>query len=180
MVFNSLSFAIFLPIVLIGYYLLPFRGQNRLLLAASLVFYAWWDWRFLGLLGLTIVVDYYASHAIRKAPTPKLKLRWLRLSLLSNLAVLGVFKYFNFFITSFGSLLTDIGLAVHPATLHLALPIGISFYTFMSMAYVIDVYWGKFEPADSFFDFALFVSYFPHLVAGPILRAHQLLPQLTR
>jgi D-alanyl-lipoteichoic acid acyltransferase DltB (MBOAT superfamily) len=159
---------------------LPFRGQNRFLLLASLIFYAWWDWRFLALLGLTIVVDYYASHAIHRASTQKLKLRWLRLSLLSNLTVLGIFKYSNFFVTSFISALTRIGFQVHPVTIQLALPIGISFYTFMSMAYVIDVYWGKFEPVRNFFDFALFVSYFPHLVAGPILRAHQLLPQLTR
>jgi D-alanyl-lipoteichoic acid acyltransferase DltB (MBOAT superfamily) len=180
LVFNSLAFAIFLPIVLLGYYLLGQRGQNRFLLLASLVFYAWWDWRFLALLGLTIVVDYYASHAIKNAPTQKLKLRWLRLSLASNLSVLAVFKYCNFFVTSFESLLTQVGFHVHPVTIQLALPIGISFYTFMSMAYVIDVYWGKFEPVDNFFDFALFVSYFPHLVAGPILRAQQLLPQLTR
>ena len=180
MVFNSLAFAIFLPIVLIGYYLLPFRGQNRLLLLASLVFYAWWDWRFLGLLGLTIVVDYYASHAIKNATSHKMKLRWLRLSLGCNLTVLGIFKYSNFFIKSFESALTSFGFQVHPVTLQLALPIGISFYTFMSMAYVIDVYWERFEPASSFWDFALFVSYFPHLVAGPILRAHQLLPQLVK
>jgi alginate O-acetyltransferase complex protein AlgI len=186
MVFNSLAFAIFLPIVLIGYYLLPFKGQNRFLLLASLVFYAWWDWRFLGLLGLTVVVDYYASHAIARArggnrdgrPTARMKL-WLRLSIGCNLAVLGVFKYANFGITSFEAMLRGIGFHVNPITIQLALPIGISFYTFMSMAYVIDVYWGKFEPVDDFFDFALFVSYFPHLVAGPILRAHQLLPQLT-
>ncbi len=180
MVFNSLAFAIFLPIVLLGYYLLPFKGQNRFLLVASLFFYAWWDWRFLGLLGLTIVVDYYASHAIKRAATQRLKLRWLRISLISNLSVLGLFKYSNFFISSLEAVLTRIGFHVHPITLQLALPIGISFYTFMSMAYVIDVYWGKFEPVDNFFDFALFVSYFPHLVAGPILRAHQLLPQLTK
>jgi len=179
-VFNSLAFAIFLPIVLLGYYLLPFKGQNRFLLVASLFFYAWWDWRFLGLLGLTIVVDYYASHAIKRAATQRLKLRWLRISLISNLSVLGLFKYSNFFISSLEAVLTRIGFHVHPITLQLALPIGISFYTFMSMAYVIDVYWGKFEPVDNFFDFALFVSYFPHLVAGPILRAHQLLPQLTK
>src|ERR1019366_2876779 len=101
MVFNSLAFAIFLPIVLIGYYLLPFKGQNRFLLVASLVFYAWWDWRFLGLLSLTIVVDYYASHAIKRAATKKQKLLWLRLSLASNILVLSVFKYGNFFISSF-------------------------------------------------------------------------------
>ena len=180
MVFNSLAFAIFLPIVLVGYYLLPFKWQNRFLLVASLVFYAWWDWRFLFLLGLTIVVDFYASHAIHRAETQKLKLRWLRISLFSNLGVLGVFKYSNFFISSFSSMLVEMGFRVHPATLELALPIGISFYTFMSMSYVIDVYWGKFQPVDNFLDFALFVSYFPHLVAGPIMRAEQLMPQIMQ
>ncbi len=180
MVFNSLAFAIFLPIVLIGYYLLPFKGQNRFLLVASLFFYAWWDWRFLFLLGLTIVVDYYSSQAIKRATEKKIKLRWLRLSLGSNLLVLSIFKYSNFFISSFAAMLTQIGFHVHPVTLQLALPIGISFYTFMSMSYVIDVYWGKFDPAENFWDFALFVSYFPHLVAGPILRAGQLLPQIMK
>jgi alginate O-acetyltransferase complex protein AlgI len=190
MVFNSLAFAIFLPIVLIGYYLLPYKNegykwQNRFLLLASLVFYAWWDWRFLGLLGLTVVVDYYASHKIAEdrgqdgRATQRSKL-WLKLSIGCNLAVLAVFKYLNFGVATFGSLLHTIGFQVHPVTLQLALPIGISFYTFMSMAYVIDVYRGEFEPVKDFFDFALFVSYFPHLVAGPILRAHQLLPQLTK
>src|SRR5436189_596259 len=110
MVFNSLAFAIFLPIVLVGYYLLPYKGdgykwQNRFLLVASLVFYAWWDWRFLALLGLTVAVDYYASHKIKDAPTQHLKKRWLQLSLGCNLAVLALFKYLNFGITSFESLL---------------------------------------------------------------------------
>ena len=180
MVFNSLAFAIFLPIVLIGYYLLPFKGQNRFLLLASLFFYAWWDWRFLFLLGFTICVDYYASQAIFRAQTKKQKLKWLRLSLVTNILVLSTFKYCNFFISSFEAMLRAIGFHVHPATLQLALPIGISFYTFMSMSYVIDVYRGTFEPSESFWDFALFVSYFPHLVAGPILRAHQLLPQIRK
>src|SRR5581483_4960583 len=180
MVFNSFAFAIFLPLVLLGYYLLPFKGQNRFLLVASLVFYGWWDWRFLFLLGLTIAVDYYASHAIARAPTKEKKLRWLRISLGTNILVLSVFKYCNFFISSCEGLLHTLGFQVHPVTLQLALPIGISFYTFMSMSYVIDVYWGKFPPAENFFDFALFVSYFPHLVAGPILRAGQLLPQIER
>ncbi len=180
MVFNSLAFAIFLPIVLVGYYLLSFKGQNRFLLLASLFFYAWWDWRFLFLLALTISVDFYASQAIHRAQTKKLKLRWLRLSLASNILVLSVFKYCNFFVSSFEGLLHTIGFQVHPITIELALPIGISFYTFMSMSYVIDVYWGKVQPEESFWDFALFVSYFPHLVAGPIMRAEQLLPQFKK
>ncbi|MEI8135107.1 MAG: MBOAT family O-acyltransferase [bacterium] len=180
MIFNSLAFAIFLPIVLALYYLLPFKGQNRMLLFASLFFYAWWDWRFLGLLALTIVVDFYASHAVYRATSQKIKKRWMLLSVISNVGVLVIFKYSDFFLKSFAVVLTKIGFAVHLPTLALVLPIGISFYTFMSMAYVIDVYRGQLKPTPHLFDFSLFVCYFPHLVAGPILRAPQLLPQLTQ
>jgi alginate O-acetyltransferase complex protein AlgI len=180
MIFNSLVFAIFLPIVLALYYILPFKGQNRMLLVASLFFYAWWDWRFLGLLALTILIDFYASHAVYRATTHKAKKRWMLLSVSSNIAVLVIFKYTDFFIKSFALALTKMGFSVHLPTLELVLPIGISFYTFMSMAYVIDVYRGQLKPTEHLFDFALFVCYFPHLVAGPILRAPQLLPQLTQ
>jgi alginate O-acetyltransferase complex protein AlgI len=180
MIFNSLAFAIFLPVVLLLYYLLPFKWQNRMLLGASLFFYGWWDWRFLGLLALTILVDFYASHAVFKARTHREKKRWMLVSVISNVGVLAIFKYSDFFLQSFSSVLSSIGFTVHIELLRLVLPIGISFYTFMSMAYVIDVYRGELEPTSSLFDFALFVCYFPHLVAGPILRAPQLLPQLTR
>jgi alginate O-acetyltransferase complex protein AlgI len=179
MIFNSLAFAIFLPVVLALYYILPFKGQNRMLLLASLFFYAWWDWRFLGLLALTILIDFYASHAVFRSTTQKAKKRWMLLSISSNVLVLLIFKYSNFFIQSFANLLSKFGFAVHTPILQLVLPIGISFYTFMSMAYVIDVYRGQLKPTPHLFDFALFVCYFPHLVAGPILRASQLLPQLT-
>ncbi|MDP4221091.1 MAG: MBOAT family O-acyltransferase [Bacteroidota bacterium] len=179
MIFNSLAFAIFLPVVLALYYVLPFKGQNRMLLVASLFFYAWWDWRFLGLLALTILIDFYASHAVYRAKTHKEKKRWMLISIISNITVLVIFKYSNFFVQSFASMLTKMGFAVHAPILQLVLPIGISFYTFMSMAYVIDVYRGELTPTRHLFDFALFVCYFPHLVAGPILRAPQLLPQLT-
>jgi alginate O-acetyltransferase complex protein AlgI len=178
-IFNSLAFAVFLPLVLIAYYLSPFKWQNRLLLVASLVFYAWWDWRFLALLGATILIDFYVSHAVHRAPTQKLKKRWLLVTLVSNIAVLVIFKYSNFFIDSATRFFSLFGYIAHPVFLEIVLPIGISFYTFMSMAYVIDVYRGDLEPTPSLFDFALFVCYFPHLVAGPILRAPQLLPQLT-
>lgn len=179
MIFNSLAFAIFLPVVLALYYILPFKGQNRMLLVASLFFYAWWDWRFLGLLALTILIDFYASHAIYRAKTHVRKKQWMLLSIISNVTVLVIFKYSNFFVQSFAAVLTKLGFSVHVSTLALVLPIGISFYTFMSMAYVIDVYRGQLTPTHHLFDFALFVCYFPHLVAGPILRAPQLLPQLT-
>lgn len=179
MIFNSAAFAVFLPIVLILYYLLPFKWQNRLLLVASLFFYAWWNWKFLGLLGLTILVDFLASHGVYNAQSQTKKKRWLLASLISNTAVLVIFKYSNFFIQSFAEMLGTMGFQAHLPTLALVLPVGISFYTFMSMAYVIDVYRGELKPTSSLFDFALFVCYFPHLVAGPILRAPQLLPQLT-
>lgn len=179
MIFNSLAFAIFLPIVLALYYVLPFKGQNRMLLAASLFFYAWWDWRFLGLLALTILIDFYASHAVYRAKTHRRKKQWMLLSVISNVSVLVIFKYSNFFVKSFAVFLTKLGFSAHLPTLELVLPIGISFYTFMSMAYVIDVYREQLTPTTHLFDFALFVCYFPHLVAGPILRAPQLLPQLT-
>lgn len=179
MIFNSLAFAIFLPIVLALYYVLPFKGQNRMLLLASLFFYAWWDWRFLGLLALTILIDFYASHAVHRAKTHKRKKQWMLLSVITNVTVLVIFKYSNFFVQSFAVGLSNLGFVVHAPTLALVLPIGISFYTFMSMAYVIDVYRGQLTPTPHLFDFALFVCYFPHLVAGPILRAPQLLPQLT-
>jgi alginate O-acetyltransferase complex protein AlgI len=178
-IFNSLAFAVFLPLVLLLYYLSPFRWQNRLLLVASLIFYAWWDWRFLGLLAGTILVDFYVSHAVHRARDAKSRKRWLMVTLVSNILVLVIFKYSNFFIDSFSQFFSTFGFIVHPVFLDIVLPIGISFYTFMSMAYVIDVYRGDLEPTPSLFDFALFVSYFPHLVAGPILRAPQLLPQLT-
>lgn len=179
MIFNSLAFAVFLPLVLIAYYLSPFKGQNRILLVASLVFYAWWDWRFIGLLGATILIDFYVSHAVHRAQTKDSKKRWLLVTLISNIAVLVIFKYSNFFIDSAAHFFSIFGYIAHPVFLDIVLPIGISFYTFMSMAYVIDVYRGDLEPTPSLFDFALFVCYFPHLVAGPILRAPQLLPQLT-
>jgi alginate O-acetyltransferase complex protein AlgI len=180
MIFNSLAFAVFLPIVLIGYYLLSQKGQNRFLLLASLVFYAWWDWRFLSLLGATIAIDYYASHKVYESASATLKKRWMLVSVISNLLVLSIFKYSNFFVDSFAGLLGSMGLQAHLPVLQMVLPVGISFYTFMSMAYVIDVYRGELVPTNHFLDFALFVSYFPHLVAGPILRAPQLLPQLTK
>ena len=180
MIFNSLAFAIFLPVVLALYYLLPFKGQNRMLLAASLFFYAWWDWRFLGLLALTILIDFYASHAVYRATNHKRKKQWMLISIISNISVLVIFKYSNFFVQSFAVFLTKLGFSVTAPILQLVLPIGISFYTFMSMAYVIDVYRGELKPTPHLFDFALFVCYFPHLVAGPILRAPQLLPQLTK
>lgn len=185
MLFNSLAFAIFLPVVLAGYYLLrgSHKGQNRLLLAASLFFYACWDWRFLSLLFITMIVDFYVAAHLedlheRGAPDGRRR-RVLAISMFCNLAMLGFFKYCNFFIGSMQTLLTALHVPVHTHLLSIVLPVGISFFTFQSMSYTIDVYRGELKPTRDFWDFALFVSFFPHLVAGPIMRAVDLLPQIT-
>lgn len=178
MLFNSFDFFIFF-IVVYGLYLkLSHRPQNFLLLAASLIFYGYWDWRYLGLLGFTIGVDYFLGRKIYEAERIVSKKRFLFLSILSNLSILGFFKYFNFFSDSFSSLAGTFGWTVDPITLRVLLPVGISFYTFQSMSYTIDIYRGQLKPARTLVDFALYVAFFPQLVAGPIERATHLLPQV--
>ena len=180
MVFNSLQFVGFFVVVYGLYRLLPHRAQNVLLLAASYYFYAAWDWRFVFLLAGTTAIDYLVGRYLGRTDDPRLRRVALAASLTANLGVLGFFKYFNFFASSLASLFTLLGWRLDPITLHVILPIGISFYTFMSMSYVIDVYRREIEPVTSVVDFALFVSFFPHLVAGPILRASLLVPQIAR
>jgi alginate O-acetyltransferase complex protein AlgI len=184
LLFNSIEFVVFLPTILALYYLVNHRWQNRLLLAASLFFYGAWDSRFLWLLLATMVVDFYvASHLERlaeKGAPPRQRKTVLAISMAANLVCLGFFKYFNFFVSSFHDLLATLGWNTNLETLHIILPIGISFYTFQSMSYTIDVYRRELKPAESFLDFALFVSFFPHLVAGPIMRAVDLLPQILK
>ena len=180
MLFNSISFLIFLPIVLLGANGLPAGWRNRFLLAASYVFYGAWDWRFLLLLIATTGIDYLAARQIAVATTAARRRAFLLLSLGSNLVVLGFFKYYDFFVQSGAALLAALGLPASPWTLSVILPIGISFYTFQSMAYVIDVYRGRLPAVHDFRDYALAVAYFPQLVAGPISRMGQLLPQLQR
>jgi len=178
MLFNSESFLIFLPIVLLGAGLLPGVWRKHFLLAASYFFYGSWDWRFLGLIFLTTVVDYNVAHAVRRQVDPVVRKRWLLVSVIFNLGVLGFFKYFNFFVGSALSALESLGVPASAPTLQIILPVGISFYTFQSMSYVIDVYRRDMEPVTSFWDYALYVSYFPQLVAGPIERGSRLLPQI--
>ncbi len=180
MVFNSLQFAGFFLVVYALYRVLPHRAQNVMLLAASYYFYAVWDWRFVFLLAGTTAFDYLVARYLSRTAEPARRRAAVIASLTLNLAVLGFFKYFGFFAASLTSLFAAAGWHLDPVTLHIVLPIGISFYTFMSMSYVIDVYRHELEPADNFPDFALFVAYFPHLVAGPILRASLLLPQIAR
>lgn len=171
-------FAFFLLVGAV-YWALRTNGPRKLwLLAASYVFYAAWDWRFLGLIFATTAVDFYAARRIEAAPTKEAKRRWLRVSLGFDLGMLAFFKYFDFFIESGTGLLHVLGLKVEPMRLGIVLPIGISFYTFQSLSYTIDVYRGRLATRKSFLDYALFVSCFPQLLAGPIMRAAQYLPQL--
>jgi len=179
MPFNSLQFPLFFIIVFFLYLALKHKWQNRLLLVASCVFYAAWDWRFLGLVFISITTDYLCSLKIHASDSEKIKKRFLILSILINLSILGFFKYFNFFSANFAHLINLFGFTVHPYVFKIILPIGISFYTFKTMSYTIDVYTGKTEPTSSYLDYALFVIFFPLLLAGPIMRAGDLLAQIT-
>jgi alginate O-acetyltransferase complex protein AlgI len=180
MVFNSLEFVVFFVVVYALYRLLPHRAQNWMLVGASYYFYAAWDWRFLGLLVGSTVIDFFVGRYLGAVTDPRRRRLALVLSLAFNLGMLGVFKYFNFFADSLVRVFGWLGWTVDPVTVNVILPIGISFYTFMTISYVIDVYRRDIQPTSNFIDFALFVGYFPHLVAGPILRASLLLPQLAR
>jgi len=176
--FNTLDFGLFLVVVLALYYALPFRAQNVLLLVASYFFYGIWDWRFAGLLFFSTTVDFFLSLALGDSEDPRRRKLLLGASIAVNLGILGFFKYFNFFVDSAAALLERMGLEVPSVTLRVLLPVGVSFYTFQELSYTIDVYRRELRPARNFIDFALFVSFFPQLVAGPIERATALLPQI--
>lgn len=183
MLFNSLSFALFLPIVFFLYWFATkrnLRGQNILLLLASYYFYASWDWRFLFLLIFSTLLDYFSGIKIHAAGTQNKKKLWLWISIGINLGFLGVFKYFNFFASSFADALLLLGIKADPWTLEVILPVGISFYTFHGLSYVIDIYKNKIQPEKNLVDYSVFVSFFPLLVAGPIERATHLLPQIKK
>jgi len=178
MVFNSLHFLWFFVVVYALYRLLPHRAQNWLLLVASYYFYASWNWRFLGLLLASTIVDYSCGRLIERSSGPRRRKTLLCLSLGFNLTLLGFFKYFNFFADNLHGLFGALGWQLDFVTLRVVLPVGISFYTFVTMSYVIDVYRREIPSTRNLLDFAVFVAYFPHLVAGPILRASKLLPQI--
>jgi len=183
LLFNSLVFWLFLPLVFIIYWELQrcrLRVQNLFLLAASYVFYGWWDWRFLLLIVASSLTDYVAGLKIHGAKTDGRRKAFLGLSLLVNLGLLGFFKYFNFFIGSTARLLMAFGMEPHLPVLNVILPVGISFYTFQTLSYTIDIYRGKVEPTRDFVAFFTFVSFFPQLVAGPVERAKNFLPQFLR
>lgn len=178
MLFNSLTFVVFFLGVYSLYIVLRHRYQNLLLLVASYVFYGWWDWRFLSLILLSTVVDYWCGLGMEAATSTKKKRRLLAVSMIFNLGLLFTFKYFNFFADSLFELMAMWGVEADLRFIKVVLPVGISFYTFQTMSYTIDIYRGELKPTRKFFDFALFVSFFPQLVAGPIERAKQLLPQV--
>ncbi|HEX8145214.1 MAG TPA: MBOAT family O-acyltransferase [Pyrinomonadaceae bacterium] len=180
MLFNSYIFWAFFAVVFALYRLLSHRWQNYMLLAASYVFYGYWDWRFLFVMLFSTVVDYYAAISIGRSSSQRVRKTVLLTSITLQLGLLGVFKYYGFFSQELSGLLTTLGLPVSLPVLNFLLPVGISFYTFQTMSYTIDVYRGDFKYEKSFIDFALFVSFFPHLVAGPLVRARKLLPQLTK
>ncbi len=187
MIFSSYEFLfLFLPVVLAGYYLLPRRGRTLFLTLASYLFYGWWDYRFCGLMLLSTVIDYTAGRGIVGADTPRGKKGWVVLSVVSNLSLLGFFKYYDMFASTLNYGLGALLPGLQPAgsetllpLLHLVLPVGISFYTFQSMSYAIDLSRGRARETRSFLDFACYVSLFPQLVAGPIVRYHELAEQLA-
>lgn len=180
MLFNTPEYFVFLIIVLLLYYSLNRRFQNIMLLVGSYIFYGFWDYRFLSLMFTSTVVDYWAARLLDQATDRNRRRLLLLLSMVVNLTFLGFFKYFNFFIDNAERMLTLFGFQVSVPVLYIILPPGISFYTFESMSYVIDVYRGKTRATHSFLDFALFIAYFPKLVAGPIMRIMDLLPQLQK
>ena len=200
MLFNSIDFALFLPIVFLLYWfaapsLAKFgfnspnlfskeirivKVQNILLLVASYFFYGCWDWRFLFLLIFSTLLDYFTGIKMHEANNERMKKFWFWLSVGVNLGFLGVFKYYNFFATSFAEALSQVGIQSNFWTLQVILPVGISFYTFHGLSYVIDIYYNRIKPERNFIDYSLFVSFFPLLVAGPIERATHLLPQIKK
>jgi len=183
MLFNSIDFAIFLPLVFAVYWLLKNHGlkwQNAFLLVSSYIFYGWWDWRFLSLIIFSSFIDYFLGLSIAKSDRPKRRKLFLILSLVVNLGFLGFFKYYNFFAQNFADAFTFFGQSIEPSRLNIILPVGISFYTFQTLSYTIDVYRKKLKPTKDIIAFFAFVSFFPQLVAGPIERASNLLPQFYK
>jgi D-alanyl-lipoteichoic acid acyltransferase DltB (MBOAT superfamily) len=183
MLFNSFEYLLFLPIVFLVYWLIKpekFRWQNVLLIISSYIFYGYWDYRFLFLLIFSTSLDYFMGLKIFDSKSKIRKKVWLLISIVVNLGFLGFFKYYNFFIESFAELLQTVGLQPNIWALKIILPVGISFYTFHGLSYVLDIYHEKIKPTKNIVDYSLFVSFFPLLVAGPIERATHLLPQLEK
>jgi len=178
MLFNSFEFVFFLPLVLAGHWLLRGRWRTGLLLVASYLFYGWWDPRFLGLIALSTLIDYVVALGIGSSDVETRRRLLLGVSLVANLGILFAFKYSGFFVESAVELLESLGLEANPPFLRIVLPVGISFYTFQTISYTFDVFRRRIEPSRDLLTFGLYVAYFPQLVAGPIERARELLPQL--
>lgn len=184
MLFNSLEYFLFLPVVYFLYWIAckkSLKYQNILVLLASYIFYGWWDWRFLSLIFLSTLVDYFVGQKIHNSKNKKTSKYWLWVSVIFNVGLLGFFKYFNFFVDSWVDLIGSFGFQTeHTWTLQVILPVGISFYTFQTMSYSFDIYYERLKPTKQFIAFAAFVAFFPQLVAGPIERASNLLSQITK
>src|SRR5690606_12937411 len=183
MIFNSLDFAIFLPVVFLLYWFVfnkKLKIQNLLIVVASYVFYGWWDWRFLFLILFSTLVDYAVGISLEKENNPIKRKGLLWISILVNLGFLGFFKYYNFFLDNFVASFSFFGMPINANSLDIILPVGISFYTFQTLSYSIDVYRKKMNATKDFIAFSAFVSFFPQLVAGPIERATNLLPQFKK
>lgn len=182
MLFNSLDFAIFFPIVFTLYWIVArnLTLRNVLILVASYTFYGLWDWRFLFLIAVSTLVDFYVGKQIHKTEDKSKRKRLLFVSLFVNLGFLVYFKYTNFFIESFVDSFRLFGKELEMSTLNIILPVGISFYTFQTLSYTIDIYKKQLKPTNNVLAFSAFVSFFPQLVAGPIERASHLLPQFYK
>jgi alginate O-acetyltransferase complex protein AlgI len=183
MLFNSIDFAIFLPIVFILYWFATnnnLKLQNFLIVASNYLFYGWWDWRFLSLILFSTIIDYTIGRKLREEENQTIRKVLLWSSIFVNLGFLGFFKYYNFFIDNFITAFSFFGTEIKANSLNIILPVGISFYTFQTLSYTMDVYKRKLEPTKDFVAFSAFVSFFPQLVAGPIERASNLLPQFYR
>ncbi|QDT03410.1 Peptidoglycan O-acetyltransferase [Rubripirellula lacrimiformis] len=180
MLFNSYLFWVFFMLVLAVYRLLPHRAQNVWLLVASYVFYGSWDWRFLSLIWISTLVDFIVAQRVHDVTSETARRRWLWLSMATNLGLLGVFKYCDFFLSELVQLGDMVGISMPVRLLSVALPVGISFYTFQTMSYTIDVYRRRITPSRDLPNFALYVCYFPQLVAGPIERYERLMPQIEQ
>ncbi len=180
MLFNSIDFAIFLPIVFMLYWFVTYKNlklQNLLIVISSYIFYGWWDWRFLSLILFSTILDYSIGISLSKQVNQNKRKMLLWISILMNLGFLGFFKYYNFFLANFMTAFSFFGTEINANSLNIILPVGISFYTFQTLSYTIDVYKRQLETTKDFIAFSAFVSFFPQLVAGPIERATNLLPQ---
>lgn len=183
MFFNSIEYLIFLPVCFAIYWFVVQRNlkvQNLFVLVISYIFYGWWDWRFLSLIAFSTIVDYTVGVYMEKSSSKSKRKRLLIVSLIVNLGLLGFFKYYNFFVDSWVAAFDSIGISMSTSTLSIILPVGISFYTFQTLSYTIDVYRGNLKPSKNLINFAAYVAFFPQLVAGPIERATNLLPQFSR